>query len=115
LSGIAADVSLYTRELVIDELKAAARIVAVDKGELRGVENAAAKASQELEEAERLRAAIRWSVEKIREAGTEGISTRDLDRKTSKHTRRLLPFALQTAQSNGLIHQLPNTTKWAMV
>jgi hypothetical protein len=105
LAGVAMAVSDWTRESTIEEIRDAARIDALERGELRGIENAAAKAAQELEEAERLRTAVRWVVTKIGEAGPEGISHRDLARKSTRHTRRLLPSALQIAAMDGFIRQ----------
>jgi hypothetical protein len=112
LSGIAADVSAFTREMTIERVKEAAHVEAVDRGEIRGIEMAAAEAEKAFEEAERVRAAIRWAVSKIAEAGADGISHRALQQKSSRHNRRLLDYALSTAHSNGLIKQIEGTTLW---
>lgn len=113
LSGIAADVSTYTRELSRDAVREAARIEAIDRGEVRGIELAAADESKQFEEAERVRHALRWALGKIEQAGTAGIAHRDLTNSAnSKKTRRWLPAALQIGASNGLIRQLEGTTLW---
>lgn len=116
LSGIAADVSLFTRESVVDELKAATRIEAIDRGEVRGIELASSDDAKQHEESERIRHALRWALKKIEASGPEGISHRDLNNSAdSKRTRRWLPSAVQVGQSNGLIRQLEGTTQWVKI
>lgn len=115
LSGIASDISLYTRTMVIDEIKAAARIDALDRGEIRGIENSAADDAKEYETAERMRRVLRWALDKISEAGSEGIGATDLSRKCAGRDRRWLQGALGVGQSNGLIRQLDSTTTWVKI
>jgi hypothetical protein len=116
LSGVAAAVSLFTRASTIDAVRDAARIEALDRGEMRGLEMAAADEVKKLEEAERVRSALRWALRKIEEAGPEGIKERDLRNSSdSKRTRHWLPAALQIGHSNGLIRQLEGTTRWVKI
>jgi hypothetical protein len=116
LSGVAANVSLFTRASTIDAVRDAARIEALDRGEMRGLEMAAADEVKKLEEAERVRSALRWALRKIEEAGPEGIKERDLRNSSdSKRTRHWLPAALQIGHSNGLIRQLEGTTRWVKI
>jgi hypothetical protein len=115
LSGIAAEISLYTRQLVIDELKNAARIEALDRGEIRGIEMHAADEAKEYESAERVRRVLRWVLEKITDAGDDGINQPDLNRRCASRDRRWLPAALQVAQSNGLIRQTAESGPWVKI
>ncbi len=116
LSGIAANVSLYTRQMAQDAVAAAARIEALERGDIRGVELAATNESKEYEEAERIRHALRWCLDKIEAAGVDGISNRDLQRSAdSKRTRRWIGAALSIGQSNGLIRPVDGTTNWVKI
>lgn len=116
LSGIAADLSTFIRERTVNDLKDASRIDALDRGEVRGIELAAADESKQYEEAERVRRALRWALDKIEAAGSGGISMRTLTQSAdSKRTRRWLPAALQVATSNGLIRQLEATAHWVKI
>jgi hypothetical protein len=116
LSGIAAEVSDYARNICREQLRAAGRVDAIERGEIRGVELAAADESKQYEEAERVRHALRWALSKIESAGESGISQRDLTvGADSKRTRRWLPAALQIGVSNGLIRQLDGTTTWVKI
>lgn len=115
LSGIAAAISIYTRTLVVDELRSAARIEAIDRGEIKGIEASAADESKQLEDAERVRSALRWVLEKLTVAGEDGLSQRDLQHKCTSSNRRWLPAALQIGTSNGLIRQLDNSTIWVRI
>lgn len=114
LSEIASDISLYTRSLAADAIKDAARIEALDRGEIRGIELAAADESKQYEEAERIRHALRWCLTKIESAAANGgISTRELTQAAdSKRVRRWVPAALQIGQSNGLIAVIEGSTTW---
>lgn len=115
LSGIAADVSAYTRELCADELKSAARIDAIDRGDIRGIENHAADETKELEAAEKYRRVLRWVLAKVEAAGGDGISDGDLRTKCASRDRRYLAGALQVGTSNGLIRQPDRTTTWVKI
>lgn len=113
LSGIASDVSTYTRDLARQAVAAAARIDALDRGEIRGIELAAADDSKQYEEAERIRHALRWCLSKIESAGGEGITNRALMQAAdSKRVRRWVSAALQIGQSNGLIRALDGSAAW---
>lgn len=115
LSGIAADVSFYTRATVVQELKDAARIEALDRGEIKGIEMHAADDAKEYESAEKIRRLLRWVLDKLVDAGENGLTHTELTRKCAGRDRRWLAGALQIGTSNGLIRQDPNTTIWTKI
>lgn len=115
LSGIAAEVSNHTRCKVVDAVREAARVDALDRGEIRGVEMAAADAEKQYEQAEAVRSALRWCLGKIRDAGDEGIGNRELSQAASKRNRRYLQSALSLGASNGLVKMLEGTTTWVVL
>lgn len=112
LAGIAADVSTYTRQFTVDAVRNASRLEAIGRGEIRGIEMAAADAEKRYEESERMRTALRYVLEKVDAAGSDGVSHRELTQKSSKHTRRLLPAVLNLAVADGLIKQVEGTSTW---
>lgn len=112
LSGVASNVSAYARELCRGELKDAARIDAIDRGEIRGIEMHAADESKELEFAEKTRRVLRKLIDRLTEAGPEGLTARELTHSFNSRDRKALQAAYEIGQSNGLIALLNGTTKW---
>lgn len=112
LSGVASDISFYTREMVLQELKEAARLDALDRGEIKGIEMHAADDAKEYESADKVHRILRWALEKIGEAGLDGIPHADLHRKLAGRDRRWLAGALQVGVTNGLINQLDSSATW---
>lgn len=115
LSEIVANVSTYTREKCAADLKEAARIDALDRGEIRGIEMHAADDAKEYESAEKIRRVLRGVLSKLDAAGEDGVADRDLKQRTAHRDRRWLVPALQIGVSNGLIRQLENTTTWVKI
>lgn len=112
LSGVATDVSTFTRQTTIDALTEASQMEAVDRGEVRGVEMAAADAAKAHEQSDRVRRILRWLMATLDAAGEEGIAQRQLTQKIASRDRRYLEPALNHAASSGLIRQLDSTTTW---
>jgi hypothetical protein len=86
LSGIAADISTYTREMVIDTVHAALRQDAAERGVLRGVENEAADVEKLHAQIKRGQRVLKWVLHKLDAADggrlsqkklVEGIAGRD--------------------------------------
>jgi hypothetical protein len=115
LSGIAADVSAYTREQMIETVLEASQMEAIDRGELRGVENAAADAAKLHESAERMRRILRRVLAIVEEAGEEGIAHRELQRRIAHRDRKFFDGAVEHARSSGLIRQMEGTTLWVKI
>lgn len=115
LSSIAAEVSTHTRETCRESLREAARIDALDRGEIRGIENHAADDAKEFETSEKIRRLLRGTLRHLEAAGEDGMSDRDLSRATAHRDRRWLPAALQIGQSNGLLRQLDSTKTWVKI
>jgi len=115
LAGIAADVSAFTREQMIETVEDAARMDAIDRGETRGIETAAAEAAKLFEEAERKRRILRWLLATVEAAGEEGINKRELSRGIASRDRKFLDGALDFASSSGLIKHQEGTTKWVKI
>jgi hypothetical protein len=61
---------------------------AIDRGELRGVENAAAEAAKVIESTQRKQRILRWVLSTIEAGGEEGVPHRDLSRKISGRDRK---------------------------
>ena len=117
LSGIAANVSTYTRQRVQDELQWAAERDAHERGRLRGAENWAAK--REAEQIQPRKAEAKWNrvsarvLEHITAAGTEGITNRELrNNKITNRDRDIYDDVLRTLTGAGQILQIEGTTKW---
>jgi hypothetical protein len=115
LSGIVAAVSAHTREQMIEAVQEASRLEAIDRGEARGIEQSAAEAAKVHEQAERKRRVLRWILNKITEAGEDGISQRDLHHAMFSRDRKFLSGALANHVANGLIRQLEGTTTWVRI
>jgi hypothetical protein len=115
LSGIVADVSAFTREQMIEMIEDAARMDAIDRGESRGIENAAADAAKAFEEAERKRRILRWLLAAVEAAGEDGIGKRDLSRRIASRDRKFLDMALDHAATSGLIKHREGTVKWVKI
>jgi hypothetical protein len=112
LSGIAADISVYTREQMIESVLEASQMEAIDRGELRGVENAAADAAKVIEATQRKQRILRWVLSTIEAGGEEGVPHRDLSRKIAGRDRKFLQGALDYAKGSGLIEMPEGTTQW---
>jgi len=91
LSGIAAAMSDYTRELTTEELRESRMNESWDRGLLRGMENASAelsKAKEQVDAGPRVTARV---VDRIKRAMPEGILNRDLDRALGRDRIHLKP------------------------
>lgn len=115
LSGIAAEISLYTRERTIEAIRVGAQMDALDRGEVRGVELAAAEAAKAHEQADRTRRILRWVLSVVEAAGDGGVANRVLKHKIHSRDRRYLDGAVNYAASSGLIRQLEGTTTWVKI
>lgn len=115
LSGVAADVSAYTRESTIEAIAETAKLDAVDRGEVRGIELAAADAAKAHEQRDRAQRILRWLLATVENAGDEGIANRELNRKVAGRDRRFLESAISHAATSGLIRQLEGTTTWVKI
>lgn len=111
LSGIVADISTYTRELVLDSIKEATFRGAEDRGVLRGIEMETADVERGHRRSERTQRVLRWLLDKLDEAGDEGLGNRELHRKITSRDRQALSDALGAAVANGLIGQADDG-KW---
>jgi len=94
LSGIAADVSTYTRETMQEALKAAAEVEAIDRGELRGVEMEAADIARTEQQIKRSQRVLRWLLHKL-DASPDGISQAELGHAITSRDRSTLQLILQ--------------------
>ena len=112
LSGIASDVSTYTREMVLDALKDAAVREAQARGAVRGVEMETADVERDWRRIERSQRVLRWLLDKLDQAGPEGIGNRELHRKVASRDRVALTDALTTAVADGLISRTEDGSGW---
>lgn len=112
LSGIAADISTYTRELVLDALKDAADRDAAQRGAVRGIEMDASDVERSHQQVQRAQRVLRWVLRKLDEAGDEGLTERELTQKAASRDRVSLPAALLTAVAEGLAKRCEQTGKW---
>lgn len=112
LSGIAADISTFTRELVRDTLRGAADRDAAVRGAVRGIELEAADVERDYQKAQRAQRVLRWLLAKLDDAAPDGLSNRELHRTITSRDRSMLEIAIQVAVADGLITQVEGTTKW---
>jgi hypothetical protein len=113
LAGIASDVSAHTRDATVEKLAEAASMEAVDRGEVRGVEMAAAEAAKAHEQTDRVRRILRWLLSAVEAA--DGVTTGELKRKITSRDRRYLEPAINHAVASGLIRQLDGTVRWVKI
>jgi hypothetical protein len=112
LSGTAAEVSARTREWIMAGLGKARESDAIDRGMLRGVEQSAAESERDFQKTQKVQRLLRWILDKLDEAGPEGIPNRELAQKANSRDRHLLNSALQIGTGNGLIRLVEGTTTW---
>jgi hypothetical protein len=112
LSGIAADVSTYTRELMVDQVREAASAEAVERGLLRGIESHSAEVEKAHQQLQRVQRIVRWVVDKLGEAGDEGMTLGDLKRRAASRDRDAVENALQGAYSLGLVDWKADSETW---
>lgn len=112
LSGIASDISTYTRELAIDAIKEASSRDATHRGVVRGIEMDASDVERSHQQVQRAQRVLRWVLRKLDDAGDEGLTERELTHKAASRDRVSLPAALLAAVSEGLAKRCEQTGKW---
>lgn len=116
LSGIAAEMSAFTRESVMDEIRTAARRDASERGVLKGIEMDAADIERANQQAERMRRVLRGVIKRISDAGEIGVTAGDLRRSSTSRDRECIESALEAAERDGLIRRInrdrPNRARW---
>lgn len=115
LSGIAAAVSDWERNRTLEAYQSAKENESRERGQIRGVEAAAAelgKASEQMSTADRVRRNV---LRKITQAGPEGLPNRRLIQAIASADRMLLKPALDAMTSQGLIAQIEGTTSWVAI
>ena len=112
LSGIAADISTYSRELCVDQLKAAARIDAIERGAIRGIEIESADAEKVEEQVKRSQRVMTWLLHKL-DAAPDGFLTQsDLMLKISGRDRKTLGAILENGHLALRSELAGNTLRW---
>lgn len=113
LSGVAAEISDFTREACQAELKEAARLDAVERGQLRGVEMDAADIERLEEQVKRGQRVMKWLLHHLDDAPDGYMTQTDLMRKISSRDRKSLSEIL--ASGNQLIHGVlvDGTVRWS--
>lgn len=101
LSGVAADVSTYTRALMVDELQAALENEARQKGKLLGISYAMSDEEKIIQQGDRLQRIIRWTLKKFDEKGP--LTKGQLGEAASRRDRPYLEDALKNLGNSGLI------------
>jgi hypothetical protein len=111
LAGIASRVSDWTREKATKSYQTAKEDESRDRGQLRGVEAAAADLGKLQERTDSSQRVLNRVIDKIKRSMPDGISNRDLDRSMSRD-RALMKGALDYAEGQGWITQREGTTIW---
>lgn len=114
LAGIASAVSDWMRDKSVEAYRMSKVDEFRERGELRGVEAAAADLGKAQEQTDRATRVYNRVVERIRRAGPEGISNRDLVRAVSSRDRTLIQPALDFAAAQGVVRQIEGTTTWVI-
>jgi hypothetical protein len=104
LSGIAADISTWTRLGILDTLRSAGDRDDEERGRRLGVANEAADFERVHRRGERTGRVLRWLLRKLDEAGAEGLTKRELNQKVAGRDKSLLEAALMVAVTEELIH-----------
>lgn len=90
LSGIAADISTYTRDLCIEQLYEAARLDAAERGALRGIEMEAADVEKLQEQVKRGQRVMKWTLHKLDDAPEGYLTQSELLQKIAGRDRKTL-------------------------
>jgi|GEM_PF-1611993 len=112
LAGIAANVSDWWRARTVDKYRSSKMDESRERGQLKGVENAAAELSKVEEQTARVQRVLDNVVGRIRRAMPDGITNRDLTNSITPRDRSLVKGALDYAVSQGWIRQIEGTTIW---
>jgi len=111
LAGTVSRISSYTRQWVADQFKIAAEKQAAEKGRLQGVSQAASNEERTIIGNDRVNGIANWAFEKIKDAGAQGISQRDIARACSSRDRPYLQPALDMLTEGSWIERNDNN-KW---
>lgn len=112
LSGIATTVSEWTRNRAVEAYQLAKEDEFRDRGQLKGVESAAAELGKSQETTSRITRLVELTLRKIEQSMPDGISNSDLVRRTTARDRGLLGGALDWLKGQGRIMQVEGTTVW---
>jgi hypothetical protein len=112
LSGIAADISTYTRELVLDAIKDASAREAEARGVVRGIEIETSDAERDHRRSERGHRVLRWLLDKLDKASDDGMSRQEITRAMSSRDRSILQSVLVVAVDDGLIKRSTDGVRW---
>lgn len=112
LAGIAAKVSDWTRYRVMESYRESKIDESRDRGQLKGVEAAAAERGKVQEQVDSASRVLNNVIDKIKKSMPDGISNRELSRSIVSRDRSMVKGALDYAQSQGWITQVEGTTTW---
>lgn len=112
LSGIATAVSEWTRSRAVDAYQTAKEDESRDRGQLKGVEMAAAELGKSQETVDRVNRLVDKTYRKIADSMPDGIPNRDLVARAANRDRGLLQTALEYLQGQGRIAQAEGTKVW---
>jgi hypothetical protein len=112
LSGIASDISTYTRELVLDAIKDASAREAEARGVVRGIEIETSDAERDHRRSERGQRVLRWLLDKLDKACDDGMSRQEITRAMSSRDRSILQSVLVVAVDDGLIKRSADGVRW---
>lgn len=101
LSGVVQRISTMTRDNTIAAMEEGARNEAIDRGQLRGVEMAAADWGQQYERTRRADRVMVWIRRKLEDSG--GMTKGDLNRAAASRDRPLIDSALTALVTNGIV------------
>ena len=114
LAGIVAEVSDWWRARTVVSHQEFLADESRDRGQLRGVENAAAELGKTQEQVERVQRVLDKVIDKIKRSMPDGISTRDLTRKISGRDQGMVKGALDYLVRQGQIMQVEGTKVWVI-
>ncbi|AII28260.1 DNA primase/polymerase [Mycobacterium phage YungJamal] len=114
LAGLAAGVSDWMREKSIEAYQSSKVDEYRERGQLKGIEAASAEMGKAQEQTDRAQRVANSVLDKIRKAGPEGISNRELTQRVAYRDRGMLPGVLEWAVGQGMIAQISGTTNWVV-
>lgn len=103
LSGIAAKVSDLTRDWVQQGIKKERTREATERGEYQGTIRAVAEDEQQAFVEQRMNRIAAFVFGKVKDAGSEGISLKELRNKTASRDKRYLPVILTKLTEDGVL------------
>jgi hypothetical protein len=112
LSGVAADVSIHTRQLMIDAVLEAAQLDAMERGTLRGIEMESAEVAKLEQQIKRGQKVLNWLLHKLDSAPEGWMGQGELMERCTSSNRKTLSQILQAGHQAIRADLVEGTIRW---